>query len=470
MGVFKDVRKEWLLLIPLVILASLLTFYPHQNYPYPLHVDEWFHIAEAKQIALGSNIDWYTGKNFSLGMERAWHLTLALIYLFFKPSIQQWIYLPIILHVTSILLVFYLVYKLYGRIEALVSSLLIALLPSNVTMGGPVFIMPVNLSLIFIPLALIFAFEFISIKKLYNYILLFIVTTFLLYAHPPTAFVLLLILTIYLILQIVSQEEKSKIFYLLAVIVFSILASLPNYLSFLQEEGMGNIKFDFWVYLEGVPLLYGIIPSLFFIVGVYVIAKSKDRRSWTLVLTSFVLLLNILFFMETGLTYILPYQRTFIPFLLIMSIIAGRGYSKLIEVDKPTRKTGFILLIVLLVVTTCISVDRNFHESYYHIIDDEDYRNFLWIKDNTSEDAIIILDPWKARALPAIAERRVYSVMPFGPDEEQLKLVENTYKFFEDSCNNTTFLLENNITVVYTRTPCINPALFEIKENIYILE
>ena len=463
-------RKEWFLLILIIVLACLLTYYPHQNYPYLLHVDEWFHVAEAKQVVLGSNIDWYTGEKFSFGMERAWHLTLALIYLVFKPSIQQWVYLPAILHMLSILVVFYFVYKLYGKIEALISSLLIALLPSNVTMGGPVFLIPVNLSLIFIPLALLFAFELTKIKRIYNYLLLLLVITFLLYAHPPTAFVLLLILILYLLFQIFSREEKSRILYLSSVIILSIIVSIPNYLLFLQERGIGNIKFDFWVYLQGVPLLYGILPSFFFIIGVYIITKSRDKKSWSLLLTSIVLLLNILFYTRTGLTYLLPYQRTFIPLFLIMSIIASRGCSKLLEIDKPSRKTGLILLISLLIITTYIAIDRDIHENYYHLIDDQDYKSFLWIKENTSQDAVILLDPWKARALPTIAERRVYAVMPFGPNEEQLRLVEKANKFFADNCSNTTFLLENNITVVYTKNKCQNPNLVEIKENIYILE
>jgi len=144
--------------------------------------------------------------------------------------------------------------------------------------------------------------------------------------------------------------------------------------------------------------------------------------------------------------------------------------SELLEIDKPSRKTGLILLISLLIITTYIAIDRDIHENYYHLIDDQDYKSFLWIKENTSQDAVILLDPWKARALPTIAERRVYAVMPFGPNEEQLRLVEKANKFFADNCSNTTFLLENNITVVYTKNRCNNPNLVEIKENIYILE
>ena len=75
-------RSEILWLIPIVFIAGFLTFYPHINYQYLLHVDEWFHISQAKQIFLNSNIDWYGGNTFSLGLEKGWHMSLAALYLF----------------------------------------------------------------------------------------------------------------------------------------------------------------------------------------------------------------------------------------------------------------------------------------------------------------------------------------------------------------------------------------------------
>ncbi len=470
MNIPRRLKREWILLIPIVFLASTLTFYPHQNYPYLLHVDEWFHIAEAKQVVLDNKIDWYTGKNFTLGMEKGWHLVLALIQLIFKPTIKQWIYLPVILHITSILVVYYFVYKLYSGREAIIASLLIALIPSNVTIGGPVFIVPVNLSLILIPLALIFAFKLVKIKNIYNYLLLLLIATFLLYSHPPTAMVLILILTIYFLLQVSSKEERGEAIQLLIVIISSIILSIPNYIPTLQRKGLESIKFNFWVYLEGIPLLYGFIPTIFFIIGVYIISKKGDKRSWTLIIASLLLIVNILFFTRTGLTYLIPYQRTYIPLFLLVSIIASRGYSYILRIDKPRRSTGLIILITLLILTTYIAVERNIEEQYYHLIDDEDYHSFLWIRENTSRGSIILLNPWKARALPTIAERRVYAVMPFGPDKEELKLVEETNRFLKNNCTNTTFLIENNINIVYTRGECKNKNLVEIKENIYILE
>jgi len=460
--------KEIILLIPILILAISLTLYPHLNYPYPLHVDEWFHIAEAKQIASNSKIDWFTGEKFNLGMERAWHLSLALIYLIFKPTVKQWIYLPATMHAISILAIFCFVSRLYGKKEALFSSLLIALLPSNVTMGGPVFLMPVNLSLIFIPIALLFAFELIKIKKIYNYFFLFLTATFLLYAHPPTALVLILILGIYLLILIFSRE-KTKALYLFVAMASSILLSLPNYIYFLHERG-SEIKFNFWVYLQGIPLLFGIVPTLFFILGTYFVLRDWEKRDLSLLITSLILILNILFFTGKGFTYLLPYQRTFIPLFLIMSVIAGKGCAKLLGIHKPIKKAGLVILMILLAITICSGIERNISEKYYHLIDDEDYESFLWIKENIPKNATVLLDPWKARAFPAIAERKVYAVMPFGPNEKEMERVERARAFLKNECTNTSFLVDNNISVVYTKDGCQNEELIKVRENIYVLK
>ena len=465
-------KKETIWLIPILILACLLTFYPHLNYPYLLHVDEWFHVAQAKQVVLGSDINWYTGETFALGMERAWHTFLASIYFLFKPSIAQWSYLPTILHTLAVLSVYYFVSKLYSKKEALISALLIALIPSNVTMGGPVFLIPINLSLIFIPLALLFAFRLTKIKTVYNYLLLFAITTFLLYAHPPTAVALLTILGFYFLLNIFSKnnECRQKAKFLFTATLFSIIISLPNYIPEIQKRGLESVTFDFWVHLQGIPVIYGILPTIFFIIGFYFFTKTEKKETWCLLPTSIVLVLNVFLFTRSGSSYIMPYQRTHIPLFLLMSIIASHGYMKLLEIRKQNKKLGVILMVICLIATTGIAIERNVNTSYYHLIDNKDYESFLWIEENSPPNATILSDPWKARALAPVAERRVYAVMPFGPVEEQMELVINANNFFAENCTNTTFLIENNIAVVYTTGNCQNQDLIQVKENIYFLK
>ena len=143
---------------------------------------------------------------------------------------------------------------------------------------------------------------------------------------------------------------------------------------------------------------------------------------------------------------------------------------KLLELRKPNQKLGVILIVICLIATTGIAIERNVDTSYYYLIDNKDYESFLWIKENSPPNATILSDPWKARALAPVAERRVYAVMPFGPVEEQMKLVNNANNFFAENCTNTTFLIDNNITVVYATGNCQNQDLIQVKDNIYFLK
>ena len=464
---------DLLVLSAISALAALLTFQPHFRYPFLLHVDEWFHVAVAKEIILGVQTDWYSGEPFKLGMERAWHLLLASIYFLFRPSATQWIYLPALFHVLAVFSTFIFTYNLFGKKEAHISALLVALIPSNVTIGGPVFLMPVNLSLIFIPLALLFAFKEDKDKRkeTRNCIILFAITTFLLYAHPPTAVILLSILFFYFLLNLFSKEKSArrKAVLIFAVMALSVLISIPNYMETLQEKGAEAAKFNFWIQMRAIPYLYGFIPSIFFIVGLYFLSRRRRKEEWCLLLSSLFLALDIFLFTMFGLNWLIPYNRIYIPLFLLMSIIAGYGFGKLVEIEKPFRSFGCVLLLIFLAITVIFSVQQHLGTRYYHLINNEDYNNFLWIKENTPEDAIVLLEPWKARAFAPIAERRVYTVRPFGPDPEIEAKNELACLFFVENCSNTSFLIENNISVVYSPVECQNKILVKVWNNTYFV-
>ena len=66
-NLMKEMRKtqEIILLLLIILLGIFITYIPHLEYPFPLHVDEWHHIALAEEIAkTGSFLQYYpyTGK------------------------------------------------------------------------------------------------------------------------------------------------------------------------------------------------------------------------------------------------------------------------------------------------------------------------------------------------------------------------------------------------------------------------
>ena len=41
---------DYIILLPILGLAFYIAFIPHQSYPYPVHIDEWVHLAYAKAM------------------------------------------------------------------------------------------------------------------------------------------------------------------------------------------------------------------------------------------------------------------------------------------------------------------------------------------------------------------------------------------------------------------------------------
>ena len=105
------------------------------------------------------------------------------------------------------------------------------------------------------------------------------------------------------------------------------------------------------------------------------------------------------------------------------------------------------------------------------MIDETDYEAFVWIKNNIDTGhQKAVLDPWKATAFTAITEKYVYTRIHTSPQP----IDNQAYEFLRGGCNDTSFLLENEISIVYTRINNVvftpdNPDLVEIRENVYLI-
>lgn len=165
--------------------------------------------------------------------------------------------------------------------------------------------------------------------------------------------------------------------------------------------------------------------------------------------------------------------------MLMMSIVAGAGLMWIKNVSLPSgfairlrspiirQNIGkaLCLVLVVLILVMCIPVRQNI--SYYHLVDKQDYDAFVWISSNLGGDyEKAILDPWQATAFTAITGKNTYTRIHTEP----LSGVNQAYAFLEDGCCDTAFLRKNGISIVYSRAPCNNPDLTEVRENIYLLK
>jgi hypothetical protein len=73
-------KSDYLKLLPILGLAFYIAFLPHQNYPYPVHIDEWVHLTFSKaMLGAGSSTftDPFSGQGITglgFNLEAGFHL------------------------------------------------------------------------------------------------------------------------------------------------------------------------------------------------------------------------------------------------------------------------------------------------------------------------------------------------------------------------------------------------------------
>ena len=203
------------------------------------------------------------------------------------------------------------------------------------------------------------------------------------------------------------------------------------------------------------------------------------KRNYGLILGLLALLVMLATFYTFGYGDVHMYSRGLIYMMLIMGIVAGAGITGVQNLKLPsmistrpkgplvTKMLGIILCLAFIGLTFTISLPQRQKPLYYHMITQEDYHAFVWIRDNVGNDYNkAILDPWKATAFTAITEKTVYTrihMAPFAEDNE-------AYAFLQGGSSNTTFLRENGISVVYSQGAVDNPDLTEVRKNVYLVE
>ena len=229
------------------------------------------------------------------------------------------------------------------------------------------------------------------------------------------------------------------------------------------------------------PILptYGYLPVMLCLLGTFLLAIRGGKRNYGLVLGLLALLAMLAVFYTLHYGQVFVYERGLMVAMLMMSLIAGAGLmwvrhlrlpvkiSSRLKVPLITNNMGSVLCLALIIVTLvmCIPVRQNI--LYYHMIDDADYRAFVWIRNNVDDSyEKAILDPWKAVAFSAITGRYTYAQIFGTPSANS----GEANKFLREGSTDTAFLKENGISIVYTQEECRNPDLVEMTDNVYLLK
>jgi hypothetical protein len=411
----------------------------------------------------------YYGYDSGNHAEGGFLLTIGMVQRFSGIGWNElFILMPLAITAMAVVLAYFI-----GRVfnAGLTSALFTAMLPITLRFLGLGFLVPLSLGFVIILALLLLILRFHSMWTLP---ILLVLSLYLVFLHPPSALVGIIVIgscgLAFLIakrwrdgLALISIPALTLVFALFMPIlwtssVFSNLGFgiLGGGRFFLPEmNAFSYLKmFGFWLYLLGF-------------IGAVILAKEWKSRGLPLIFSvgaigglalSFRYWINLIGDVQA------LYDRTVFLFFGTLALLAGKGASWSWNISRPATAV---------VLATAIGLSLYGHATtpYYHIVNDQEYQDFVWIHDNvnsTYERAI--LDPWKAVVFGPVAGKLVYYQIGQGPDSSMDDITRIINNFFQEGCSNTTFLIDNGITIVYTSGIVNNPSLVKVHPRIYLFE
>ncbi len=491
-----NIRKifqfHYLMLALILIMAFYVASIPHLTYPYPLHVDEWVHMARSEAMLQSGSItpvDPFSNKEpmgLSVNLEAAFQLFWGV---FQAISGISWIvifrFFPGVIFMITVLSVYVMARREGFGLEAAFFTLLI---PTTVGVLGPGFLVPVSMGLLFTPLILFLALNF---KTVWSYSLIFIFICFLLAIHAPSAISPIIVLTPYILLNIKGNFKLSLWLTLALILPFLIVFPwifnllLPTARSLITPQSPTE-----FIQLPRVIQTYGYLPVSLCLLGTLILGIKSGKKNYALALGLLALLLMLVAFFNFHYGVPIVYERGLMYMMLMVGIIAGAGLMVVKSLKLPsavesslnipviTRNIGNFLCIAIAVIILTITIPQRLAIPYYHMIDQQDYQAFTWIKNNLNQDyEKVILDPWKGTAFTAITGKQVFTRIHVSPLDDD----NRAYDFLRGGSSDTAFLKGNNISVIYTRLydftrnknielESSNSDLVEVSKNIYVLK
>jgi len=449
-------KIEHIILIGILILTSYTVFIPKLNYKYPIHVAEWEMMTDMMAIKKAEStvfLNMHNGEQIITNSLEIMPKVLFVVMNNFGIDLL-WIFrfMPIFFMCLLIVSVYLLARKKGYGLEA---AFLCSFIPTTVRLLGPSFLVAVSICLFLIPLTLWLVFYK---KKIFGCLIIFL--TFLFYSHPPTAIAVCMFLGIYFLLNIKDTLKAKQIFFAMLI---SFLMFVPYVMPTLLHRGTESAQFSGGIFIDAIWEYFGIIPLLLFIPGIYFLSHDPDKKDLTILFSVITLFVLLIIFRQYGFTLFLMPTRIHMYLFLFISVIGGLLLSKLRKIKKMPEIYIFLILLVLI-----LSVNSHKKEPYYHIINNKDYENFIWIKENIHEGNAVLY-PWKAIGFPAISEIPVYSYIPRGPNSYYFERNSELLKFLNNDCKDDDFIVDNDISVIYG-AKCNNKILENPRPNIYVVE
>ena len=481
---FCDILKsDYLKLLPILVLAAYIALIPHMDYPYPVHLDEWSHMAEAKRMMVLGDVNvahelWRPlMADETPFFEVGFHLFTGI---FQNVSGLSWVtitrYLPLVIFALTVLSAY-----IFGKRNGFgwEAALMTCLVPTTVGILGPGLLVPVALGLPLILLSIYLSFNF---RTIWSYIVVFLFMSFLLSMHPVTAAGLAILLAPYILVNLrVDLRHGLCLAFSLGIpfvpvpVLFGIKKIAREIDVFAHDPASAYTAWPELIHD------YGYIGTSLCLIGIFLLFIKGGWERNGLIYGFLLLLLILVTYIQFHFGLSILYSRGLLYIMLIMGIFAGCGLAGMRRLTLPHRLVagvipvflrnsfGSVLCLTFVVATLIIAIPMRQDTYYYHMIDEVDYQTFVWIRDHLDESYNkAILDPWKATAFAAVTGRSVRSRIVAYPDLP----VQEDQAFLDDGCVDTNYLRKRRVSIIYTRDlKCNNPDLVGTENPyVYLLE
>lgn len=464
-------------------------------YPYPLHADEFTHLASAEYIMNeGSipHINPYVQSEKNTDIEAGFHSFIASIFTITGLNpVMFYQLLPAIFIVITMLSLFLLVFVLTDNYWiALLSALFISIVKSNINLTGLWFMIPLTFSLFLIFMSL--AAYFSKGKIRYLSILFFLAAVF---SYPLAAIIIAASVIINECIILVKEKHhpllKKKylpyylisIVLILAIIVFIFKGDLSRFPLIFKYGWTVNFEQTYMPWqMIGWPLFIATMIGI-----VFSIIKKINRIFLILLLF---LLIPMLMYSFLGFTIAVPYQRAFMLFTFMLAPLAAIAvcyvseYSAraIIKIFRADGKKSFIVANVILAIITLSLISASMFNYYkiddkrfrlVHYLNDDNYDALLWIRSHYSQNTTMMADIFTAFLTYPVARVQAVALPPSNLEGGDIKSVQSFYYSRQmNDCASMLDILKNEkayLLLSYGNIGCGYNQVYS-KNNVYVYE
>jgi hypothetical protein len=482
-------KVKYLLLTAVIILSVFLIYGLHYRdyvkcngciselYPYPIHGDEWTHLAQAiYMMDAGTlpNINPYLGTPH-VNLESGFHAFLAQLFtLTGLDPVLNYQFLPAIFTILILLILTLFVYNLTKNFYiGIISSVFLLSIRENINITGLWFFVPFILGVFL----LFFFFYTYFDKEIRNLSIIFYIVS--MFVYPVITFVITAALFILFLLDNNFNFNNIKNYwpYIFLMALSFIIVLFYFKLDFGAVLYSLTFKYGWTTGFEvnySLMELYGLAGIISALIGVYVIIKQKLNK--ILIILPALILIPVIMYNTVQYTVFLPFQRAIVLLLMLLAPLSGIGlYAVMSKIYYMLHKKFIsISIIILLSVLFLIVSFYNYHvvtEQTFepsHLVTTYDYDALMYMRYAHINGKIMA--PWDVSfGVYPISKNTLMALVPSNLGEGDTAPI---FMFYYSNCLLKRDILTNNsITFVYSRFPLNCKFLKPIySNNSYIYE